>query len=156
MEKGNKYPQVNPSQGQVSKYFFFYLNMGEISHLLFRCTEFTTVTRETEGDKKSSAWNNFLSDSTVLVQGLNSFLSIRTFTSLHWNHFPQRKMPQHCVGTAYLMAGNISLEQQRAQAAPGESSSAHMPLSQYKAAQTQGLCDDVSTVLRLNSFAILT
>lgn len=151
-----KYPQVNPSQGQVSKYFFFYLKMSKISHLLFRCTEFTAVRRETEGDKKPSAWNTFLSDSTVLVQGPNSFLSWRTFISLHWNHFPHRKIPPHCVGTTYLMAGNISLEQQRVQAAPGESSSAHIPLSQYKAAQTQGLCDDASRVLRPNSIAILS
>lgn len=53
MEKGNKYPQVNPSQSQVSKYFFLYLNMGEISHPVFRCTAFKTVKRETEGDKKT-------------------------------------------------------------------------------------------------------
>lgn len=83
LEKGNKYPQVNPSQSQVSKYFFFYLNMVEISHLLFRCTAFTTVKGETEGDKKANALNTFLSDSTVLIQGPNSFLSLRTFNSLH-------------------------------------------------------------------------
>lgn len=54
------------------------------------------------------------------------------------------------------MAGNISLQQQRVQAATGESSFAHIPLSQYKAAQTQGLSDDVSRVLRLNNFAIFS
>lgn len=81
MKKGNKYPQVNPSQSQVSKYF--YLNMGEISHSLFRCTAFTTVKQETGKEKKNSTWNTFLSDSTVLIQGYNSFLSLRTCISLH-------------------------------------------------------------------------
>lgn len=48
-----------PSQSQVSKYFFFYLNVGEISHPFFRYTELTAVRRETEGDKKTKCLEYF-------------------------------------------------------------------------------------------------
>lgn len=158
MEKGNKYPQVNPSQSQVSKYFFFYLNMGEVSHPLLRCTAFTTLKTEIEGDKKSpSAWNTFLSDSTVLFQGPNSFLSLRTSISLHWNHSHTGKCPSIVLAEfIWWQITSVYSNKRCCKQLQGEISSAHIPPCYYKAAQPQGLGDDISRVLRLNSFAILS